>query len=160
MLGVLVVAMALALAPAGSAIAKPKRNLVDATVNGKRLKWKGRYVVASAGGSGVILAAGAPPRRGIVRGIGFGCPVSLTGVSFPLAPDPTNCNGTYTETKVGRHPIIKAWTELQGVQVVYASFDGTTMTGTFSAVMDPVPGNGAGPVTIAGEFRAKVSAGR
>ena len=148
----------LVVAPVGNVAA---RNIVTATINGKRHKWKGRYVLFEVGPSGVIAVASKRARLGsILPTIGFACPVLLSGATFPLMPDPAICNATYTETKVSRTPATKAWLATRDVQVTYASFDGTRLTGTFAAVLDPVPGNPSPAVTVEGQFRGKVTAGR
>jgi hypothetical protein len=99
-----------------------RRGVVTATINGKRHRWKGRLVFFTAGPSGVIAIAGMPPRGGIIRTLGFACPVVLAGATFPLSPDPATCNATYTEERVRRPVTINAWSELSGVQVTYANF--------------------------------------
>jgi hypothetical protein len=147
----------LAVAAEGTALAK--KNVIVATVNGKRYKWKGRYVVTGISGVGTITAAAKPARPGgVVRGIGFGCPVDLRNETLPLTPPAEYCTATYTEQTVSRTPIAKAWIALSNAQVTYQTFDGVRMTGTIAAVLDPLPGNASGPVTIEGTFVSKVSA--
>jgi hypothetical protein len=140
----------------GTALAK--KNLIVATVNGKRYKWKGRYVVTGLSGVGTITAAAKPARPGgVVRGIGFGCPVDLRNETLPLTPPAEYCSATYTEQTVSRTPVARAWFATSNVQVTYQTFDGVRMTGTFAGVLEPLTANTSGPVTIEGTFVSKVS---
>ena len=150
----MVMIFSLGLASATTASAK-KKNSVIATLNGKRFKWKGRFVLASYSGNGTIIVAAKPGK--VIRTIGFGCPIYPPNETFPLSPPAQYCNANYTETTGRRHPIIKGWLKLSDVQVTYESFDGDRLTGSFSATLDPVPGNDLPPVTVAGTFNTKAT---
>ena len=134
-----------------------KKNKVIATVNGKRYKWKGRYVVAGFSGAGTIIVATKPaPPGGTIRTFGFGCPIYPPNETFPLTPPAEFCNSTYTESKVSTNPATKAWFATQNANVTYDSFDGTRITGSFSVVLDGLSPNGLPPVTIEGTFNTAV----
>jgi len=156
-----VLAATLCVGWAGIVEAKPTKNTITATVNGKRYKWKGRFVSTSYSGVGTITLGAKPARPGsILRVIGFGCAIYPPNETFPLTPQSDFCTANYTETKVGRRPTIKGWLALQGVRVTYESFSDGRIAGTFSAVLDPLEGSGAtGPVTIEGTFNTSTTGG-
>ena len=135
------------------AAARPVKNTITATLNGKPVKWKGHFVVTSFGGAGVI---GTKRAGGIQRTLGVACAALLTGSTFPLTPDPAGCTANYTEMRFGRHSSARSWLAVNDVQVTYTSFDGTVVTGTFSATLAPVSGT-TEPLTVQGQFRSKVS---
>ena len=148
----------LAVAPVNTAAAARKKNTVTATINGKRYKFKGRYVIFNYGSAGVLAVATKPARPGgTLRALGFGCAFLLPDVAYPFTPDPAYCTANYTETKVSRSPTTKSWFGTQdGTRVTYESFDGSRLTGTFTTALDPLPGNASPPVTIEGTFSSSV----
>ena len=77
---------ALALVGVSVDTAMAKKNKVTATVNGKRFKWKGRYVSTGTSDVGTITLATKPGRT--IRTLGFGCAVNLSRESLPLTPLP------------------------------------------------------------------------
>ena len=158
---VMVVATLVGVAAPGTASAK--KNRVIASFNGKRHRWKGRFVVANTNQTiGTVIAAanGARP-GGLVRALGFGCgAVYLPTATLPVTPPSDFCTANYTEERVSRHPAAKGWLALQSIQVTYESFDGTRVTGTFAGVLDPVPGNPLPAVTIQGSFDTTVTVGQ
>jgi len=155
---VAIAALAVTLLSVEPALAGKKPKIV-ATVNGKRYKWKGRWVVAGYSGSGTIIVASKPARPGgIVRALGFGCAIYPPNETFPVTPPVEICNANYTETRVGRNVTIKGWLAVSGVRVTYEYFDGTRLGGTFTATLDPVTGTVAGPITIEGTFDTRPQA--
>ena len=145
-------AAVLALVAVSAETALAKKNKVIATVNGKRIKWKGRYVVVSISGNGTQIIATKPARPGgTVRTVGFGCAIDPRNeTTFPLTPPPEVCVATYTETKVSVGAQTNAWFAPNGANVTY-DFDGTRLTGTFSVTLDPLGGS-LPAVTIEGTF--------
>jgi hypothetical protein len=153
-----------ALALVLTGVAQPavaKKPKVSVSIDGTAYRYKGRYVVATRSGVGTIVIATKPARPGkILRTIGFGCAYDLTVETFPLVANPQYCNGTLTEQRIGGSYAIKGWLATSGIEVTYETFDGTWATGTFSGVLDPIPGSEAeGPVTYEGTFRVKVTGG-
>jgi hypothetical protein len=136
-----------------------KKNKVVATINGKRLKWKGRFVIASFSGNGTIIVATKPARPGkIMRTFGFGCAIFPPNETFPLTPSAEICNANYTETRIsGANVSINGWLAVQGVQVTYSKFEGGRLEGTVSAVLDPLPGSGLAAVAIEGTFNTSTT---
>ena len=133
--------------------AMAKKNKLIATVNGKRFKWKGRYVSTLTSDAGTITIATKPGRT--IRTLGFGCAVNLSRESFPLTTPTEFCNANYTET-THRGSRIKGWLGLQGVRVTYESFDGTRVKGSFSFVLPALSPNDLPPATIEGTFDTTV----
>src|SRR5262245_15705920 len=133
--------------------AMAKKNKVIATVNGKRFKWKGRYVSTGTSDVGTITVATKPGRT--IRTLGFGCAVNLSRETFPLTTPTEFCNANYTET-TNRGSRIKAWLALEGVSVTYESFDGSRVSGSFSIVLQAVSPNDLPPTTIEGTFDTAV----
>jgi len=133
--------------------AMAKKNKVIATVNGKRFKWKGRYVSTGTSDVGTITVATKPGRT--IRTLGFGCAVNLSRETFPLTTPAEFCNANYTET-TNRGSRIKGWLALQGVSVTYESFDGTRVRGSFSFVLQALSPNDLPPATFEGTFDTAV----
>lgn len=147
---VLVAALAATLA---AEPAEARKNKVAATVNGKRLKWKGRFVSTGFSGAGTILTATKPARpRGVIRTLAIGCAIYPPNETFPLTPLPQICNASYSETKVAPSVSVKGWLAVQGVHVVYESFGGGRITGTFSGTLGPLSGGASEPLVIEGTF--------
>jgi hypothetical protein len=146
---------ALALVGVVSVEALAKKNKIIATVDGKRYKWKGRYVIGGISGNGTIIVAAKPGRT--VRTIGFGCPIYPPTETFPLTPPAEFCNANYTEARYVGGVSTKGWLAVQGVNVTYDAFDGSRISGSFSAVLDGVTPNGLPPLTIEGTFNTAVT---
>ena len=129
-----------------------KKNKVIATVDGKRYKWKGRYVLASFSGNGTIIVATKPGKT--IRTIGFGCAIYPPNETFPVTPPGFACNASYTVT-TNRGSSITGWLATQDVQVTYDSFGDGRIGGSFSGVLDAL-GTGEPPVTIEGTFNTRI----
>jgi hypothetical protein len=148
----IVLAALLAVLVAGvPAVAAPK-NLITATVNGKRVKLK-RNVTFTVGGTTVaFLAIGQTrPRGGLLRTLGFGCGDAPT----PNAPTTLMfCTVNYQETRL-RHPSTKFWAIPSADQpVTITSYDGTQISGSFDLEVPPV--NTDAPIHIQATFRGRV----
>jgi hypothetical protein len=144
------VAALVAIVPAGTAFAK--KNKIIATVNGKKLKAKGRHAPASYNDNGTTILASKGRR--LIRTLGVGCAINpLRETTFPLTPPPEVCSANYTETRVkGTNVTISGWLAVTGANVTFDTFDGSRLTGRFSVVLDAVDPIGAPPVTIEGTF--------
>jgi hypothetical protein len=128
-----------------------KKNKVIATVNGKRVKFKGIRVLASYSGNGTIIIG---QKLGHTqRTFGFGCPIYPPTQTFPVNLPPEYCNANYTEVKGGTN--YKTWLALSA-NVTYDSFDGSRITGSFSVVLDGLSPNGLPHATIEGTFDTEV----
>jgi hypothetical protein len=151
------VAVALAALVAGAptdAVAKRKKNVTTAVINGKRIKFT-RYIYISGGGGTVAfqVLAQTPIRRGVFRTLGVACgqwpPASVPGPG-------AYCTANYTETKIGRQPTIKGWLAQVGeAQVTFDSYDGSLIAGRFHVVMQGLTGEP--PITVDGLFRGRVA---
>ncbi len=150
-----VAAVLLAGSVAPAVAKKPK---IVFSVDGKRYKHKGRFVVASTSGSGTTVIGTKPARPGrILRTLAFGCAYFLPNETFPLVGDPQICNANLIEQKVGGSFETKGWLAVSGVAVIFESFDGTWLRGTMSGVLDPLTGTDA-QVTVEATFKVKVTA--
>lgn len=143
-------AVLVAVVPAGTAFAK--KNSITSTVNGKKLKAKGRRALLSYNDNGTTIIASKGRR--LIRTLGVGCAINpLRETTFPLTPPPEFCSANYTETRVkGANVTISGWLAPQGANVTFDTFDGRRLTGRFSVVLDAVTPNGAPPATIEGTF--------
>lgn len=135
--------------PAATPAAAKKRT-ISATVNGKHYRWSGRLVQVTYGPSGLIAVA---TKIGGTKTIGFGCAIDFA--FFPAPTTRTDCNANFL-TRRGTH--LSAWLAPNGVRVAFDTFDGKTVRGNFSGTLAPAPGNGSGPRTVEGTFRAPVAA--
>jgi hypothetical protein len=149
------VVAAIVVALVGVAPAEPafaKKNKIIGTVNGRKLKAKGRRALVTYSDNGTIILASKGRR--FLRTLGFGCAINpLRQATFPLTPPPEVCTGNYTETRVrGANVTIDGWLKTTGVNVTFDTFDGRRLTGSFSGVLDAVPPNGALPAAIEGTF--------
>lgn len=131
-----------------------KKDKVIVTINGKRRKFKGRYVLSSYSGNGTIIVATKPAR--LLRTVGFGCAIYPPSETFPYTPPAEVCNANYTETRNGIP--IGSWLAVTGVSVTYDSFDGVRLTGSFSGTLDAISPNGAPSATMEGTFDVKPTA--
>jgi hypothetical protein len=126
-----------------------KKSKIIATVNGKRVKFKGRYASTSTSDNGTITLGSKPGR--VIRTLGFGCAVNLFRQTFPVTPPAEFCNGSYQETR-NRGSSINGWLAIQGVNVTYESFNGTRATGSFSVTLEALTPSDLPPATIEGTF--------
>jgi hypothetical protein len=123
----------LALGPARTTEAKTP-HLVTATVNGKRIKWKGHFVQLTDSQSGFFSLAASKVNGS--KTIGVGCGILLAGQTFPLTLT-TGCSMTYQARKHGASQI---WLNpgldaSNPVTVTFQSFDGTIVQATFNGVL-------------------------
>ena len=123
-----------------------RKNRVTATVDGKRYKWKGRYVLSSFDGTGTAVVAVRPGKT--IRGLGFACPIFPPSEAFPVSPSPTVCNGTYS---VKRRGVLKSWFAPRNVQMTFDSYEEGRIVGRFAGMLDAL-GTGEKPMAISGEF--------
>jgi len=156
LLALAAVAALVAGAPPHAAAKSKPRNTLTATINGKNVKFR-RNVQITAGGATVSLfVIGQARSHGILRTLGLGCG------DFPPATVPGSsnfCTFNYSETKLGRHPVIKAWElPLATGRVDFSAYDGSTVSGSFSSVLTSV--SGEPPVTVDGQFSGHIAAGK
>jgi len=143
------------------ALAKPKR-VINATVNGKRLKPTPRTVFLGAEGGtiGFLAQAQKIAIHGTTKTLLVSCAVVLAGRTYPFTS--TDCLTSYSESKGLRHPVLKVWTDIVtgATQVTFDSYDGTNIAGSFHGVAPAGPTNaGLPPVTVDGTFHGVVQQG-
>jgi hypothetical protein len=144
---------------AAPALAGRKKTTITGTVDGKAMKWKGRYAsITQNPDVGVFIIASKRARPGkILPTIGFGCAVNLLTQTFPFTMT-QGCTANYTETRVGGSFETKSWLALgEATTITFESFDGSRVTGTMTSTLDPVIADG--PITIDVTFSGKVLTG-
>src|SRR5689334_21922367 len=94
--------IALFLAMPPTTLAKRQKRTVSATVGGKHVGWKGRFVIIhETAWSGLTVIA---TKAFATKTIGVGCGILLAGQTFPLE---TNACSLNYQTRKGRH--IQGW---------------------------------------------------
>lgn len=155
MIGVVLTALVVGLPMVSEAKKKPSaKRVVTATVNGKKVTWRGRLLSFNYGAGGLIIV-GTKVRA--TKTIGVGCPILLSAYTYPVTFD-TNCSGQYQE-----HAGKRYWfntghgppTE-PSFQVTFDSFDGTVVAGHFSGTLPPLIG-ATMPVTVEGTFQGPLN---
>jgi hypothetical protein len=119
-------------------------------VNGRNIRDRGKNICDGFTQAGVSFVA-APRRYHLgqtLRAVSLACAdFDLSSTTFPVTPQ--FCLLGYTEIKVKVPPTSKRWgsSSTATAQVMFTSFDGTHVTGTFSGTLAPESGTST-PATI------------
>jgi hypothetical protein len=153
----ILIAVVLALVVAGpssDALAKTAKVQMRATINGKTVKLKKNGSITGGGLTVAFFAIAQTKPRPLLRTLGIGC----GQYPPPTVPGPMSyCTTTYQETKISRHPVLRAWTDVVGdTQVTIDSYDGTSISGHFVTDVNSIYGDP--PVHIEGEFSGPIQA--
>lgn len=134
------------------ALAKKKKGLMRATVNGKTVKLKKNFSITGGGDTVAFFVVAQTKPRGLLRTIGVGC----GQFPPPAVPGPgAFCTTSYQESKISRNPVVRAWIDHVGeTQVTFDSYDGQRISGRFVADLTSLGGDP--PVHIEGEFSGPI----
>jgi hypothetical protein len=131
---------------------KKKKTLIKATVAGKTIKMKYNSSITGNETVAFFVIAQTRPRRGFFRTMSVACGVFPP----PAVPGPGDfCAVNYQETRTTPVYSGKFWLNLPGQsQVTFDSYDGETVSGTFSGDLDSVTGDP--PIHVEGTFRGRI----